>query len=141
MSYEQNISDWDDFIVEEGRSMYDLEERLLEFSVRTIRLCRNIESSAAGNHVSKQLLRSSTSPLANHGEAQGAESAKDFVHKLGISLKELRETHRWLKLVERVPLVDKPDLLDAIIDETDQLIRIFVASIKTAQAKYSKPIT
>ncbi|HAV12409.1 MAG TPA: four helix bundle protein [Opitutae bacterium] len=139
MNYEQTSSDWDDFIVEEGRSMYDLEERLLEFSVRTIRLCRNIENSPAGNHVSKQLLRSSTSPLANHGEAQGAESAKDFVHKLGISVKELRETLRWLKLVKRVPLVEKPELLEELLDETDQLIRIFVASIKTAQAKYSKP--
>ncbi|MGJ8650743.1 MAG: four helix bundle protein [Opitutaceae bacterium] len=88
MSYKQ--ADSNEFLIEEGRSNYDLEERLLEFSVRTIRLCRNIENSPAGNHVSKQLLRSSTSPLANHGEAQGAESAKDFVHKLGISVKEER---------------------------------------------------
>lgn len=138
MSYEQT-ADSNEFLIEEGRSMYDLEERLLEFSVRTIRLCRNVENSQAGNHVSKQLLRSSTSPLANHGEAQGAESAKDFVHKLGISVKELRETLRWLKLVKRVPLVEKPDLLDDLMDETDQLIRIFVASIKTAKSKSTKP--
>lgn len=134
MNYEQTDNS-DQFLIEEGRSMYDLEERLLEFSVRTIRLCRNIESSQAGNHVSKQLLRSSTSPLANHGEAQGAESTKDFAHKLGISVKELRETLRWLKLVKRVPLVSKPELLEDLLDETDQLIRIFVASIKTAKSK------
>ncbi len=139
MSYEQTSSDWNDFIVEEGRSRYDLEERLLEFSVRAIRLSRNIENSQAGNHISKQLLRSSTSPLANYGEAQGAESAKDFIHKLGISVKELRETLRWLKLVKRVPLVTKPELLDELMDETDQLIRIFVASIKTANSKSTKP--
>ena len=138
MNYEQKSSEWNAFIVEEGRSLYDLEERLLEFSVRTIRLCRNIENSPAGNHISKQLLRSATSPLANHGEAQGAESAKDFIHKLGISLEELRETLRWLKLVKRVPLVEKPEMLNELLDETDQLIRIFVASIKTAQAKSSK---
>ncbi|MDA9317334.1 four helix bundle protein [Puniceicoccaceae bacterium] len=133
MSYKQ--ADWNVFFIEEANSNYDLEERLLDFSVRTIRLCRNIENSPAGNHVSKQLLRSSTSPLANHGEAQGAESAKDFVHKLGISVKERRETLRWLKLVKRVPLVIKPEILDELIDETDQLIRIFFASIKTAKLK------
>jgi four helix bundle protein len=136
MSYKQNSSEWDELIVEEGRSMYDLEERLLEFSVRTIRLTRQIESSEAGKHVAKQLLRSSSSPLANHGEAQGAESAKDFIHKLKISLKELRETQRWLKLVKRVPLVDKPELLDDLLSETDQLIRIFVASINTAHSRF-----
>ena len=139
MAYTQETSEWDDLIVEEGRSLYDLEERLLEFSVRTIRLTREIESSEAGRHVSNQLLRSSTSPLANHGEAQGAESAKDFIHKLKISLKELRETQRWLKLVKRVPLVEKPELLDELLSETDQLIRIFVASIHTAQTKLNKP--
>ncbi|HAY99200.1 MAG TPA: four helix bundle protein, partial [Opitutae bacterium] len=90
----------------------------------------------AGKHVAKQLLRSSSSPLANHGEAQGAESAKDFIHKLKISLKELRETQRWLKLVKRVPLVDKPELLDDLLSETDQLIRIFVASINTAHSRF-----
>ncbi len=121
MAYTQETSDWDDLIFEEGRSLYDLEERLLEFSVRKIRLTRNIESSEAGKHVSNQLLRSSTSPLANHGEAQGAESAKDFIHKLGISVKELRETQRWLKLVKCVPLVEKPKRLEEILDETDQL--------------------
>lgn len=139
MSYTQENSEWDDLIVKEGRSMYDLEERLLEFSVRTIRLTRKIESSEAGKHVANQLLRSSTSPLANHGEAQGAESAKDFIHKLKISLKELRETQRWLKLVKRVPLVDKPELLDDLLSETDQLIRIFVASIQTARTRAAKP--
>ena len=139
MAYTQETSEWDDLIVEEGRSLYDLEERLLEFSVRTIRLTREIESSEAGRHVSNQLLRSSTSPLANHGEAQGAESAKDFIHKLKISLKELRETQRWLKLVKRVPLVEKPELLDELLSETDQLIRIFVASINTAKTKLNKP--
>ena len=118
--------------------MYDLEERLLEFSVRTIRLTRSIELSEAGKHVANQLLRSSTSPLANHGEAQGAESTKDFIHKLRISLKELRETQRWVKLVKRVPLVENPDLLEDLLNEIDQLIRIFVASIHTAQLKISK---
>jgi len=139
MSYERQSSQWDELIVEEGRSMYDLEERLLEFSTRVIRLNRNIEGSETGSHVSKQLLRSSTSPLANHGEAQAAESPNDFIHKLKISLKELRETQRWLKLIQRVPLIEKPELLDDILDETDQLIRIFVSSIHTAQKRKENP--
>ncbi len=135
MDYEQEKSEWNGLVVEEARSMYDLEERLLEFSTRIIRLTKKVENSEVGLHVTKQILRSSTSPLANHGEAQAAESSADFIHKLKISLKELRETQRWLKLIKRVPLVDKPELLDEILDETDQLIRIFVASINTARKK------
>ena len=61
-----------------------------------------------------------------------AESPRDFIHKLRISLMELRETHRWLKL-QRVPLIKKPELLDDILQETEELIKIFVASIKTAE--------
>ena len=79
------------------------------------------------------MLRSGTSPYPNHGESQAAESPKDFIHKLRISLKELRETQRWLKLIQRVPL--KPELLDDILKETEELIKIFVASIKTAEKK------
>jgi len=138
MTYAKENPEYDDSIIEEGRSIYDLEERLLEFSVRTIRLTRSIESSEAGKHVANQLLRSSTSPLANHGEAQGAESTKDFIHKLRISLKELRETQRWIRLVKQVPLVENPDLLEDLLNETDQLVRIFVASIHTAQLKMPK---
>ena len=138
MNYEQHDSKWSELIIEDGRAIYDLEERLLEFSVQCIRLSRKIESGEAGKHVANQLLRSSTSPLANHAEAQAAESAKDFVHKLKISLKELRETQRWLKLVGRVPLVEKTDLLKEILNETDQLIRIFVTSINTASSKSNR---
>ena len=112
---------------------YDLEERLLEYAARIIRLAEHSTRSAAGQHVALQVLRSGTSPLANHGEAQEAESNRDFVHKLKICLKELRETQRWLRLIQRVPLVKKPDHVEPLLQETDELIRIFVASIKTAQ--------
>ena len=114
---------------------YDLEERLLEYSVRIIKLTEQMSTSKAGSHVAGQLLRSGTSPYPNHGEAQAAESPKDFVHKLRISLKELRETHRWIKLVQRVPLIKNPKLLDDILQETEELIKIFVTSIKTSQKK------
>lgn len=112
---------------------YDLEERLLEFAARIIRLSEQMSRSPAGLHVAAQILRSGTSPLPNHGEAQAAESNRDFIHKLKISLKELRETLRWLRLIKRVPLLQEPARVDPLLQETDELIRIFVTSIKTAQ--------
>ena len=112
---------------------YDLEERLLEFSVRIIKIVEMLPNTRTGNHIAGQLLRSGTSPYPNHGEAQAAESQKDFVHKLRISLKELRETERWLKLIQRIPLINNPDLLGDILEETEQLIKIFVSSIKTSE--------
>ena len=112
---------------------YDLEERLLEYAARIIRLSEQMLRSPAGSHVAQQILRSGTSPLPNHGEAQAAESKRDFIHKLKICLKELRETHRWLRLIERVPLVKLPLRIEPLLQETDELIRIFVSSIKTAQ--------
>jgi four helix bundle protein len=117
------------------KQKYDLEERLLEFSVRIIKVVERLPNTRTGIHVSGQLLRSGTSPYPNHGEAQAAESPKDFIHKLRISLKELRETHRWLKLIQKVPLVEKPELLNDILSETEELIKIFVTSIKTAEKK------
>jgi four helix bundle protein len=111
---------------------FDLEERLLEYAVRIIRLVDALPASPAGRHVANQLLRCGTSPLANHGELQGAESRKDFIHKLGLCLKEIREARRWLRLVHRVPLVP-PRKVDPLIAETEALIKIFAASIRTAK--------
>src|ERR1700712_3265100 len=78
---------------------YDLEERLLDFAVRIVRLTSKLPRTRAGNHVARQFLRSGTSPLPNHGEAQAAESVADFVHKMKVCLKELRESRRWLTLI------------------------------------------
>ena len=111
---------------------FDLEERLLEYAVRIIRLVDALPATRAGRHVADQLLRCGTSPLANHGELQGAESRKDFIHKLGVCLKEIREARRWLRLVHRVPLL-KPPKVSPLIAETESLIKIFAASIRTAQ--------
>jgi len=117
------------------KEKYDLEERLLEYSVRIIKLVEQLPNTRAGNHVAGQLLRSGTSPYPNHGEAQAAESPKDFIHKLRVSLKELRESQRWLRLIHKVPLIDKPELINEILGETEELIKIFVTSIKTAEKK------
>ena len=114
---------------------YDLEERLLAFTAIIIKIVEMLPNTKTGNHVAGQLLRSGTAPYPNHGEAQAAESPKDFIHKLRISLKELRETYRWLKLIKRVPLIPPADLLDEVLEETDELIRIFVASIQTSEKK------
>jgi four helix bundle protein len=118
----------------DGQDMYDLEERLLDFSARISRLSDKLPRSRPGNHVANQILRSGTSPLSNHGEAQAAESNADFLHKMKVCLKELRETYRWLRLIHHVPLVKRPALVEPLIDECDQLIRIFYASIRTASS-------
>ena len=118
-----------------SKTKYDLEERLLKYSVRIIRIVEQLPSTRVGNHVAGQLLRSGTSPYPNHGEAQAAESPKDFIHKLRISLKELREIKRWLKLIQRIPLIEPSVKLEAILQETEELIKIFVSSIKTTQSK------
>src|SRR5262245_37087072 len=110
---------------------YDLEERLLEYAAAIIRLVEQLPNTRAGNHLANQLLRSGTSPLPNHGEAQAAESRKDFVHKLSICLKELKETRRWLRLARRVPLISPPSELAVLLAETEELVRIFASSIRT----------
>ena len=114
---------------------YDLEERLLAFAADVIRLTRNLEQSYAGKHIAQQLLRSGTSPLANHGEGESAKSRKDFLHRLRTCLQELRESHRWLRLIERVPLTEERDQVVALIKESDELIRIFFTSIRTAEER------
>jgi len=112
---------------------FDLEERLLEYAAQIVRLVEMLPNTRAGNHIANQLLRSGTSPLPNHGEAEGAESRNDFIHKLGICHKELRESRRWLLLIKRVPLLKQCDLLEETLQETEELLRIFVASLRTAR--------
>ena len=112
---------------------YDLEDRLLEYAAAVVQLTEVMPNTRAANHVGGQLLRSGTSPLFNHGEAQAAESPNDFVHKMKICLKELRESQRALKLIKKVPLVDDVNILEPLFQETDELIRIFVTSLRTAE--------
>jgi four helix bundle protein len=111
----------------------ELEERLIDFAVRIIKLSANLPKTPAGKHISGQIMRSGTSPAPNYGESRGAESHADFVHKLGVVLKELNETCIWLRVIGRSEIV-KPELLIDIIDENKQLCRIFTSSLKTARA-------
>jgi four helix bundle protein len=114
---------------------YDLEERLLNFASQIIELCDNPKSTFASQHIARQLIRSGTSPMANHGEAEASESTKNFIHKLSLSLKELRESNRWLKLLSRTSLPFNQSLVTQLLQESDQLIRIFVASIRTTKKR------
>lgn len=112
--------------------VYDLEERLLDYAVRIIRVTASMKRSSDGLNIGEQLLRSGSSPFGNHGEAEGAESRDDFVHKLRVGFKELRESRRWLKLIQRAKVIERPELLDSPIGESDELVRIFAGSIQTA---------
>jgi four helix bundle protein len=116
-----------------GGRKFDLEERLLEFASAIIDLSEKLPDTRAGNHVAGQILRSGTSPFPNHGEAESAESRDDFIHKLKICLKELRETRRWARLIQRKTWTKEETTLLFILGESDELIRIFMSSIKTVR--------
>jgi four helix bundle protein len=116
-----------------GGRKFDLEERLLEFASAVIDLSEKLPDSRAGNHIAGQLLRSDTSPFPNHCEAESAESRDDFIHKLRICLKELRETRRWARLIQRKSWAKVETTLMFVLSESGELIRIFMASIRTAQ--------
>lgn len=110
-----------------------LEDRLIDFAVRILGVVEGLPTSKAGNHIGGQLLRSGTSPAPNYGEAQSAESHRDFIHKLKIALKELRETMIWLKIISRKQLGNTSDV-EQTIAECNELIAIFVKSTKTADS-------
>ena len=118
--------------------VYDLEDRLLDFAASIVRLADSLPKTRSASHVGGQLLRSGTSPLFNHGEAQAAESPGDFVHKLSICLKELEETRRALRLILKVPLVVDHGEAEPCLKETEELIRIFSASIRTARRRVTR---
>jgi four helix bundle protein len=110
-----------------------LEERPIDFAVLIVNVVESPPKSKAGNHIANQLIRSGTSPAPDYGEAQSAESRKDFVHKMKIALKELRETMTWLKIIARKRLGHCSDI-PAAIAECDELIAIFVSSTRTADS-------
>ena len=112
---------------------YDLEERLLEFAVAVIDVSEKLPDTRAGNHLAGQFLRAGTSPYGNHGEAQAPESAEDFIHKMKICLKELREALRWARLIDRKQWLGGDGQLTFALREGDELIRIFKASVQTAE--------
>lgn len=111
----------------------DLQKRLIEFSVNIIQLIDELPQTKSANHLAGQLIRSGISPALNYGEAQSAESRKDFVHKMQIALKELRETYICLEIINEANMIDSDILLEKILTENNELISIFVKSVETAK--------
>lgn len=110
----------------------NIQERLIQFAARVIKVCDTLPKTSASKHVAGQLLRSGTAPAAHHGEARSAESTSDFIHKLKIGVKELNESEVWLRIVIASDMLSKSKL-ESLLDECDQLQRILSASIKTAR--------
>ena len=111
-----------------------LEQRLIDFAVRIVRLASDLPTSFAGQYFGKQVLRSGSSPALHYGEARSAESKKDFRHKCSIALKELRETHVNLRIIDQSRIYESAQLAD-LLDENNQLISIFVATIRSVDDK------
>jgi four helix bundle protein len=118
---------------EKEDNTYDLEERLIDFAVRIIRMAESLPKTRVGNHIAGQLISCGTSPAPNYGEAQSAESRADFIHKMKVCLKELRETRVWLLMIVRAKLIKPVSKLDSLIQENNELISIFVTSTRTAK--------
>lgn len=116
---------------------YDLQKRLIEFSVSIIRIVDRLPKTVVGVHFAKQLVKSGTSPAFHHAEAQSAESRKDFIHKLKIGLKELRETFVNLEILKQIQVLESSEFEDTL-NENNELISIFVSSIKTARKNLKK---
>src|SRR5215813_3458729 len=110
-----------------------IEKRLISFAATIVSISAKLPRTAQGRHICDQILRSGTAAAANYGEARGAESRADFVHKLKIVFKELNETTIWLEILGQTTLVSPEDVV-AIVAENRELCRIIAASIRTAQA-------
>ena len=112
---------------------YDLEDRLVEFTCRMIDVVEALPNTRSGNYIAGQLIKSCHSPTFNYGEAQAAESRNDFIHKLGIVLKELKECRTALKIIKRKELIKPVSKTDDIYKETEELIAIIAKSIETTK--------
>jgi len=123
---------------ERKERVFDLEERTCDFAVATIEITERMPSSPAGRYYADQLLRSGGSPALHYGEAQGGESRKDFVHKMRVALKELRESRACLKIILRARLHPEPEVIDRALAECTELIAIFSSSVRTAERNMGK---
>ncbi len=119
--------------MENKQTKFTLGDRLIDFAVRIVNTAEKMPTTVTGKHLASQIIRSGSSPALNHGEAQASESVADFVHKMRICLKELRETMANLKIIRELNYFNDGQL-DGLIQENNELIAIFVTSIKTAQA-------
>ncbi|MBU0489419.1 MAG: four helix bundle protein [Bacteroidetes bacterium] len=120
---------------------FDLQERLIDFAVHIIEIEDKLKGVSASRYLGDQILRSGISPALNYGEAQGSESRKDFIHKMKISLKELRETNINLLIIKRANLHQEKEKLDDGLKECNELTSTFVKSIETAKRNLAAEIS
>jgi len=114
------------------KNPYDLDDRLLGLATDVCRAAEALPHTVVGKHVGGQMIRSGTSPSANYAEARGSESSRDFIHKLKLCLKELREVAVWVRLAARLELLPTSQA-DYLAKEVDQLLAIMFTSIRTAK--------
>lgn len=114
---------------------YDLEDRLIDFAITITSFVETLPNTKSANHLGGQLLRSGTSPSLNYGEARSAESRNDFIHKMKVCLKELRESYNCLRILYRARIYESEEQIQLMVKECDELISIFVKSITTASTK------
>ena len=112
----------------------ELADRLLDFTVRIINLVNSLPKTPIGRHIEGQLIRSGTSPGSNYEESRGAESRADFIHKLGMVLKELKESRFWLRVIQRTEMISHRKV-EPLIQECEELCAIIAKSIITAKRK------
>jgi len=112
-----------------------LEDRLIDFAIAVNVLIEKLPGTYLGQNLANQISRSSTSPALNYGEAQSAESTRDFIHKMKIGLKELRETSIGIKIFDRANMLENKEEIRKLKDEANELISIYVASINTAKKR------
>lgn len=113
----------------------ETEKRLIRFAALIIDFCESLPKSGAGMILSGQLLKSSTSAALNYGEARGAESKKDFIHKMGLALKELSESFVGVKILRISNIYNNKEKLETAYVENNELVSIFIASLKTAKKR------
>ena len=118
--------------MENNSIKFDLEDRLVDFAFMCLEVCELLPSSKAGQNLEYQLSKSGTAPALIYGEAQAAESRADFLHKMKMVLKEIRESRVNLKIIKRKPVVVHPKI-DVAFNESNELMAIFLKSIETAK--------
>ena len=121
----------------ENKRQFNLDQRLIDFASTIIDMVDALPKNISANHLASQVVRSGTAPALHYGEAQGAESRKDFIHKMKIGLKELRETYSCLRIIALKVWIEK-SMMSNIINENNELIAIFVKSIETAKNNLQK---
>ncbi len=115
-----------------------LEDRLVDYALMVNYLLEKLPKTYLGQNLASQLTRSCTSPALNYGEAQSAASTKDYIHKMRISLKELRETYVGIKIIDRGNLSKDKELVNKALKESNELISFFTSSINTANRNLNK---